>query len=169
MLSLLQCSEQLLLAALEGIAGALLDTDWEAAPEQALLGLLGPPVLGLLDEGARIGTPVRNQALRLLNAVILSFREPRLCGSSQQVRGPCSATECSGGETATGPFCTGMTCEQARDSGGSCCNLFCSRVLECCNILHLKSNKLAAAGRGWAGAAQGWRAAGAAAARGCGA
>ena len=85
---LLQCSEQLLLTALEGIAAALLGASWDTPPEEALLGLLGPPVLGLLDESARIGTPVRNQALRLLNAVILSFREPWPHGNDQHVGGP---------------------------------------------------------------------------------
>ena len=45
-------------------------------PEEAVLGLLGPPLLGLLRASARVSAPIRSRALHLLLRTLDAFRDP---------------------------------------------------------------------------------------------
>lgn len=54
-------------------------------PSEEHLALLGDPVMGLLDDGARIAAPVRRKALDLLSRVICSVHDPPFSASSGQV------------------------------------------------------------------------------------
>ena len=83
---MVQYNEALLLAALGGIEEALLETQGRAVPEEAVLGLLGPPVLGLLRANAKISAPIRSRALNLLLHIIVRFPHPSLCGAPGQVQ-----------------------------------------------------------------------------------
>lgn len=93
-----QYNEALLSAALDGVAEALLGLEGTAVPEEALLGLLGPPVLGLLRASARIAAPIRSRALSLLLRTLDSYRDPSLRGAPGQVR---LETFCSPPSTST--------------------------------------------------------------------
>lgn len=55
-------------------------------PEEAVLGLLGPPLLGLLRASTRVSAPIRSRALHLLLRTLDAFRDPSLRGAPGQVQ-----------------------------------------------------------------------------------
>lgn len=82
---MLQSNEHLLKAALDRIALAMLGPSLKEYPSEEHLAILGEPLLGLLDENARIAAPVRRKALDLLARVICSVRDPPFSATANQV------------------------------------------------------------------------------------
>ncbi|BDA50698.1 hypothetical protein COCOBI_16-3740 [Coccomyxa sp. Obi] len=78
-------NEHLLKTALDRIALAMLGPSLKEYPSEEHLALLGEPLLGLLDENARIAAPVRRKALDLLARVICSVRDPPFSATANQM------------------------------------------------------------------------------------
>ncbi|KAK9917271.1 hypothetical protein WJX75_002601 [Coccomyxa subellipsoidea] len=78
-------NELLLKTALDRIALAMLGPGLSEYPSEEHLALLGDPVMGLLDDGARIAAPVRRRALDLLSRVICSVHDPPFSANSGQM------------------------------------------------------------------------------------